>query len=263
MMWNPSSVMLTIGPLTITWYGFCFAMGYVVARKFLLKTLSAINFQKYINSFENFIFVGMILGARLGHVFFYSDFRYYFDSNLRFFKVWEGGLASHGAILGALLSIFIFKKKFSSLLSYKALLDAIVIPALIVAGAIRIGNMFNQELLGTPSDLPWAITFLNPWDPSKAICPRHPVQLYATIFYWGLAIFLVRKNKENLQEGTLFGLALMTVFSFRILLEFFKEPIESPFLSGVKMGQLMSLPFILLGAYVVYKNKKLELLKSS
>jgi len=131
------------------------------------------------------------------------------------------------------------------------------IPSALIAVCIRIGNFFNQEILGVPSNVPWAVIFGHPADGSKPV-PRHPVQLYEAFFY--LAVFgvlwLLRKKWSSWREGQLAGLFLSVIFSFRFLIEFFKEE-QSWWLYGspITMGQLLSLPFIAFGFYLFLRRK--------
>lgn len=204
-----------------------------------------------------FVVIGTIVGARLGHVLFY-DWDRYQHHPLDILKVWEGGLASHGGALGVMLALYIYQRSIRSRfpeLTFITLLDIIVVPTALVAVFIRIGNFFNQEILGTPSQVPWAVIFGHPADGS-APEPRHPAQLYEGAFYLITFIILAiwwHLKAEKLRPGLLSGTFFILVFGSRFLLEFWKEHqctlIDE---SCFQMGQYLSLPFVLLGVYLIY-----------
>ncbi len=215
-----------------------------------------------------FIVLGTIIGARLGHVFFY-DWPIYQNDWTRIFKVWEGGLASHGGVLGVLLAVFLYSRtvlKQYPEISLVGLLDCLVIPAGLVACFIRIGNFFNQEILGPPTSKPWGIVFEEPAD-HGAIVPRHPTQLYEAGFYFlifWLILFIWMKYRPNqLRSGYLSGLFLILLFTGRFAIEFIKIPqsliINESFL---QMGQYLSIPFILLGCALFFFGSSIDRLIS-
>ncbi len=196
--------------------------------------------------------MGTIIGARLGHVFFY-EWPLYRTHPLNIFKVWEGGLASHGGTIGVILALIAFwyvsHKKFPEF-SFINLLDMLCIPTAFVAFCIRMGNFVNQEILGVETDVPWAVVFGDPADGS-AIVPRHPVQLYEGFTYLAIFVFLYTLWKikfTSLRPGVISGLFFILVFGSRFLFEFVKLPsslmIDESFL---QTGQLLSIPFIILG----------------
>lgn len=208
-----------------------------------------------------FVVLGTLIGARLGHIFFY-DWYFYSSHPLDAFKIWEGGLASHGGIIGIIISLVMYKKivlKDFPEISFLGLLDIMVMPSTLAGAFIRIGNFFNQEILGPPTDLPWAIIFGHPIDGSPAL-PRHPTQLYEAIGYTIIAAILYyewKRKGNQLRTGYLFGLCFVLVFSFRFLIEFIKLPqssmIEETFL---QTGQILSIPFVLLGFYFMFFARK-------
>lgn len=201
-----------------------------------------------------FIIAGCIIGSRLGHVFFY-DFQYYAQHPLEIFNLRAGGLASHGGAAGVLLALFAYAKVYKNRfleISFLRLLDIVVVPTALVAFFIRIGNFLNQEILGNPTDMPWGIVFGHPVEGGGLIA-RHPVQLYEALFYlltWVLLLFLANR----LKVGRLSGLFFLMVFGSRFLLEFFKEPQSMVFNeSSLLAGQLLSLPFIALSLYLLFR----------
>lgn len=196
-----------------------------------------------------FIVAGTIIGARLGHVFFY-DWERYQASPWLILNTREGGLASHGGAIGVLLGLAIyyflfFRKKICR--SFLMLLDLIVIPTAVVAVFIRLGNFFNQEIIGIPTDLPWGVIFGAVPDG----LPRHPAQLYEAFAYFltFIALFSLWKWSSFSQKpGRCVGLFFVLVFGSRFFIEFVKEEQASVFNQHLlQAGQWLSLPFILAG----------------
>ncbi len=207
-----------------------------------------------------FIVAGTLIGARLGAVFFY-DWPYFKEHPLEIFQVWKGGLASHGGVLGVMLTLYLYilyARQWMPNLSFLRLLDFVAIPSALAAFFIRLGNFMNQEILGTPSSLPWAVLFGQPADGS-ALVPRHPVQLYEGVTYLITFFFLYalwRKRGNEVGAGTYVGYLFIFIFSSRFILEFWKATQESILESGsLQMGQWLSIPFILLGILLVYKGQ--------
>lgn len=207
--------------------------------------------QHLVDKLTWFVVFGTLIGARLGHVFLY-DWPYYQRNPEEIFKIWKGGLASHGAAVGIILSmclyIYSIRKQFPEFTLFK-LIDLLVIPTPFIGACIRIGNFFNQEILGTASTVPWAVEFGDPAGGGSPI-PRHPVQLYEAVAYLALfaLLYTLWKTKKNLQPGFLSGLFFIILFSSRFFIEFLKAP-QSMMIdeSYLQTGQYLSLPFILLG----------------
>lgn len=199
---------------------------------------------------------GTIIGARLGHVLFY-DWTFYRNHPGEIVKVWEGGLASHGAGVGIFLALYIYqrmiRKQFPEM-GFVTLLDMIAVPAAFGGCCIRIGNFFNQEIIGIPTTVPWAVVFGDPVDGSSKV-PRHPTQLYEAISYLFIFIilaFLWKRFGEKLRTGMMSGLFFILVFTSRFLIEFLKVP-QSNMMdeSFLQTGQYLSIPFIL-GGVLLY-----------
>jgi prolipoprotein diacylglyceryl transferase len=217
----------------------------------------------FVDKFTWFLVLGTLIGARLGHVFFY-DWPYYYTHLSEIHKIWKGGLASHGATVGILIAVYTYQKiavKHFPEFTFLALLDLIAIPTACAAGCIRIGNFFNQEILGTLTTVPWAIIFEDPADGSLP-APRHPVQLYEALAYFAIFGFLLTlwmRSKGTLRRGVLTGFLLFFVFFFRFFLEFFKIPQSIVFdESFLQTGQYLSLPFVISGALILintYRKK--------
>src|SRR3990167_8106917 len=222
----------------------------------------------FIERLTLYVSIGAVVGARLGHIIFYEKWSEYFFHPLHILKIWEGGLASHGAVIGILISVFLFflrmRKEFS-MITIARIMDLIVIPSLFAGALIRIGNFINQEILGTVSTLPWAVVFGHAADGTPPV-PRHPVQLYEALFYFGsFYLFFQLFPKLLFPAGRLSGLVFIAIFVFRFLIEFIKEEqsylISDPLLT---MGQYLSIPMILLGSilllcpYLSTKDKKIQ-----
>lgn len=208
-----------------------------------------------------FVVLGTLIGARLGVVFFY-DWPYFQSHPIDILKVWEGGLASHGGTIGLLSALFFYtqfiKKKVPSL-TYLRIIDFVAVPTALAGCFIRLGNFVNQEISGIPSTVPWAVIFGHPIDGSPPL-PRHPVQLYEAACYLAIFVFLCtlwRKKGILLTPGTLSGLVLILIFSSRFVLEFWKSH-QASFIdvSTLQVGQLLSLPFIALGFFIIWIGKR-------
>ncbi|MGM0439953.1 MAG: prolipoprotein diacylglyceryl transferase [Chlamydiota bacterium] len=282
--WDPDPVFvrLPIIDYPIAWYGFLFAIGFALGYLILVKILKNYLLPENLAHFPNpreasswivdtlawLIVLGTIIGARLGHVFFY-DWPYYKDHPLAIIKIWEGGLASHGGAIGVLLGLLLAFQKIKRRVpevTFSNILDAVAIPTALVGCCIRLGNFFNQEILGLPTDLPWAVVFGHPIDGSAPV-PRHPVQLYEALFYLLVFMMLMIFAKRGLlgRERFISGLFFVLVFGFRFVVEFFKVS-QSAFITEgfpLLMGQLLSLPFVILGLILLFSSRCYDIHSSS
>lgn len=249
---DPDIFVIPIIDHPIRWYGLFWLLGiilcYSVSRSILRNEGRTIEF---LDQLTLYIVLGTIIGARLGHVIFY-DPSYYLNNPLKIVAIWEGGLASHGGGIGVVTAIYLFAKKQHLPFLHVADRIALVVP---LAGAcIRLGNLFNSEMIGKVSDLPWAFVFTHIDD-----IPRHPAQLYEALFCFLLFIVLYRLWKEKqfrINDGNYFSLLLILLFSFRFLDEFLKvnqEHFEDSLF--INMGQILSLPFIVIGVCVFIYNR--------
>lgn len=255
-VWNIDPILFRLGGVEVRWYGVCFALaimfGYMLGS-WIFKREG--NDEELIDPLLYYLVAGIVIGARLGHCLFYEPSIYLSDP-IRILKVWEGGLASHGAVLGIFLSIFIFVKRHKGF-SFLGLLDMLTIPSMIGAAMIRLGNFFNSEIIGTTTEVPWAIIFKR-----VSLSPRHPVQLYESISYllvFALFMILYTKTKLIKKQGSLLGLLLSLVFSVRFLLEFVK--IKQSEFEGltISVGQWLSIPLIVFGLILfIFKLKSKE-----
>lgn len=263
--WNVNPEIFSIGELSIRWYGLLFAMaflsGYLVfTRALKIKRLDA----EMLDQLLIYVAVGTIVGARLGHCLFYEP-SYYLSNPVEILKIWEGGLASHGAAIGIVLALWLYIRKHK--LSFLWLIDRIVIVVPLGGAFIRTGNLFNSEIYGRASDVPWAFLFVRDIvrDPNTGAIlpnvPSHPTQIYEALSYLAIFAFLFiyyRKNKDKVRDGLIFGIFLILLFSARFFIEFIKND-QVSFESGMflNMGQWLSLPFIAIGiAIIMYTKRK-------
>ncbi len=211
-----------------------------------------------------YVIVATVVGARLGHLIFYENLSEYLANPITIFKTWEGGLASHGGVLAIIFSLWLFYRKSRKKhpdFSLFMLLDEIAIPTMLVASLIRLGNFFNQEILGTKTDLPWAVVFGHPADGS-GVFPRHPAQLYECFFYLGIFVVLCvlwKRYSDVWQPGRFAGIAIFASFSFRFFIEFIKTGQSHWFDQPdtfLLMGQLLSLPVVSIGLYLLVRKSK-------
>jgi prolipoprotein diacylglyceryl transferase len=248
-IWNGSPDLVSIGPLTIRWYGLLFALGFFLGFKMITWMLDREHFKvTSLDSLLIYAVVGTIVGARLGHTLIYEPGIYLRDP-IRILKVWEGGLASHGGSVGVMLGVWLWKRKHfpGTLLQ---LLDLLCVPTAFIAAMIRIGNFFNSEIVGRPSDVPWAIIF-------KRVdnLPRHPSMLYESLAYlatFGVLFTMFRKGMQRDRQGLLLGVFFILVFGARFGIEFVKEfQVASEASLPMDLGQLLSIPFVLAGVALV------------
>ncbi|MBS0620386.1 MAG: prolipoprotein diacylglyceryl transferase [Verrucomicrobia bacterium] len=247
----------------LLWYGLFFAGGFILGYATLLYILRRFFHKEgrgYAHQFaEKLVFyfvIGTLVGARLGDLLFYQGYSALVKDPLSILAIWEGGLASHGGALGILVALLLFSRKYKQ--PFWRVLDFVVIPAAIGGACIRIGNLFNQEILGTPTQLPWGFLFLHPADQGPLV-PRHPAQLYEALWYLALfiALFFYAKKYPRLgKPGRLTGMFLVAVFCFRFLIEFLKVEQSRYFSEGslLTMGQYLSIPFLLLGIYLLKRR---------
>ena len=261
IIWNIKPEFGSLGPVTIRWYGLLFAaafiFGFRISKKIFEKDGVGI---AYLDRLIYYVGFGTIIGARLGHCLFYEP-KIYLVHPLRILRIWEGGLASHGAAVGIILSLFIFSKKTKEL-SLLQLMDRVAIPIALAGGFIRLGNLFNSEIIGKPTSAPWAFVF-----PRVDNVPRHPTQLYESILYFlifGVLYNLFKSPKVREARGQLAGVFFILIFSVRFFVEFLKEN-QVSFESALplNLGQILSVPAVLIGVALVLKSKPSRNLKTT
>src|SRR5688572_22682795 len=267
--WDVSPDIFSIGPLTVRWYGLLFALGFVIGQRILSKIYQAEGrSEKDVDIITIYMIIGTVLGARLGHCLFYEP-QYYLANPIEILKIWEGGLASHGATVGILLALYLFARKYK--FNYLWVLDRIVIVVALGGALIRLGNLMNSEIIGKVTDVPWAFRFLRNDEIINGVAanlhPRHPAQLYEAISTFILFLFtywLWSKRKALTPNGSIFGWFVVILFTLRFAYEFLKEnqvDTEDYLLQtiGMNIGQLLSIPLVLIGLVILiraYKNPK-------
>jgi prolipoprotein diacylglyceryl transferase len=243
-VWNASPEILSLGPITLRWYSLLFALafilGYQVVRNRYQRESKDL---RSIDSLLIHMIVGTVVGARLGHCLFYEPL-YYLSRPWEILAVWQGGLASHGAVIGIFAAAYWFQKKHRDL-SFWWVIDTVCLAIPLSGALIRVGNFFNSEIIGRATDLPWSVVFLR-----VDLTPRHPSQLYEALAYltiFGVGQFLYRR-KLPVKDGFFFGYLLAAVFGARFFLEFSKEA-QVAFENSlpINMGQILSIPLIALG----------------
>lgn len=254
LIWNLDPAIVRLGAFEVRWYGIFFALGFLLGFKIMIGMYR--HEQRNIDHLSDlvvYLMVGTIVGARLGHVLLYQP-DYFLWRPWEIFMIWHGGLASHGGFIGVMAALYLYLKKHRDM-RFIELGDRLVIPCLLAAALIRVGNFFNSEILGTPSNLPWAIVFARVDD-----IPRHPAMLYEALAYLIIFFVLYRAYwKSRIVEfpGRLLGIAIASGFSARFLIEFVKEN-QEPFenFMPLNMGQLLSVPFILAGLFLIYNSHR-------
>jgi prolipoprotein diacylglyceryl transferase len=266
--WNMDPVIFRAGAFSLRYYSVLFAGGILFSYIFLQQIFRQEGIDSRVfEKFAIYIIIGTVAGARLGHCLFYEP-AYFLGHPLEIILPWQGmpwtanfrftgyqGLASHGGALGIFLAVCLFAKKYR--ISLWWLLDRLSLVVPVAGTMIRLGNLMNSEIIGSPSKVPWAFIF-----EKVDMLPRHPSQLYEALLYLSLFFVLYhlyKKIKSRGIDGILFGWFLTGLFLIRFFVEFFKanqEPFES--VLPLDMGQLLSIPFIIAGIILLYKKLKLR-----
>lgn len=283
--WNVDPVALSLGSLQIRWYGILWALGFLLGYILMNKVYKRERMPEgSLDTLLVYMLVSTIVGARLGHCLFYGP-EYYLSKPFEMLKIWEGGLASHGGAIGILIGLWLYVRRFNKStkkektdkqrISYLWILDRIVIPVCLVGALIRMGNVCNHEIYGTPTSLPWGFVFLrgseqfcgtvdnytacaagSPCCPSSEWLPCHPTGLYEAFFcFVAMAILLWMYFKRDLGDkrpGLMFGTFLVIIFGSRILIEFLKN-VQVDFERNMTfdMGQWLSVPFVIVGIVMI------------
>lgn len=252
--WNPSPEIFTIPGIDwpVRWYGLMWALAFIGSHFFMNRIYRTEGrTEKELDTLTLYVIVGTILGARLGHCLFY-DPAYYLSHPLDILKVYEGGLASHGGAIGILIAMWLYCRKTKE--SWLWLFDKIVVVVPLASMLIRFGNLMNSEIIGTPTNVPWAFVFS-----SVDNLPRHPAQLYEAIFclfLFVLMYWLWKNKRDRFAPGFMFGLMCVLFFTERFFDEFVKENQEAFEASmALNMGQILSIPFVIVGLYMMWRAK--------
>ncbi len=271
--WNVNPEIFSIGPLTVRWYGLLWAIGIWLALVVIQKLFKNENLpEQWLDKLFMYTVIGTIVGARLGHCFFYewkpleqpieflgitiSYGNHYLSHPWELLYIWRGGLASHGGAIGILVAMILYNKNVSKK-GIVWIFDRLLIGAALTGAAIRLGNLMNSEIYGSVTDLPWGFIFVR----DGQTLPMHPTQIYEMLYclitfaitwwlYW-------KKQAHKKRPGLIFAVFLLGVFGTRFLLEFIKLDQEA-FESGMilNMGQILSIPLILWGFWLIYRSSK-------
>jgi len=254
--WNVDPEIFSIGPLSIRWYGLLFASGFLLGYYIGERMLKSENVNpKWLDSLFFYLIIATVVGARLGHVFFYG-WDYYSQNPKEIFMIWHGGLASHGGAIGIMIAMYIHSK----LVTKRTILwtlDRVAVPTALVGAFIRTGNLMNSEIYGIETSLPWGFIF----ERNGEIVAKHPTQIYEALAYllaFAILFYLFWRTSSKNRPGLLMGAFFILIFIPRFLIEFIKEDQEA-FEAGMalNMGQWLSIPFILLGVFFVVRAIKL------
>ncbi len=251
--WHPNPEIFNIGGFGIRWYGLLFAcaflFGYLILQKIFQREKIPL---KVLDRLSLYMLVGTVVGARLGHCLFYEP-DYYLANPWEILNIRQGGLASHGAAIGILLALWLFSKKEKKPFSWTV--DRMVIVVALSGFFIRLGNLMNSEIYGSVTTVPWAFVF-----DSVDNLPRHPSQIYESLTYLALFIFLLwlyYKRDVAKKPYLLFGYFLLVCFGFRFCVEFLKDvQVDFEHTMILNMGQWLSIPFILAGIYFIVRSRK-------
>ena len=249
---NFDPVALEIFSFEIRWYSLAYIVGILLGWILAKKIIKNPDHNKKFDDYISYLIIGIIIGGRLGYVSLYN-FNYYINNPVDIFKIWQGGMSFHGALIGIIFTSIIFARKHNQNIFLYLDIVALVAPIGIFFG--RVANFINSELYGTITSVPWAVTFIQIDN-----LPRHPSQLYEAllegIFLFLLLIFL--KNKFLNKPGVISGLFLIFYSIFRFIVEFYRAPDEQLgyIFLNLSMGQVISLLFILSGILLFYiKNE--------
>ncbi len=263
--WNVSKEIFTIpefaglGPFPIRWYGLLFALAFVIGQQLMIHI-----FKKEhkpladIDSLTLYMVFATVLGARFGHFLFYEP-EVLIKNPLEVILPPYAGLASHGAIIGILTGLWLYSRTRSKTgQTFLWVADRIAITVALAGVFIRLGNLMNSEIFGKITEKPWGFIFMQNHEFSKY--PRHPTQLYEAAAYlvlFFLLVWLWNKYKAQTPSGMLVGIFMIWVFTFRFIIEFFKEN-QVDFEEGLalNMGQTLSIPAILLGIWFIWRSRQ-------
>ena len=252
-------VIISFGIIEIRWYGLAYVLGFIIGI-YLIKKINFSSENKISNNnLDNFLIwavLGVIIGGRIGYMVFYQTDSI-FNNFLSIFYIWKGGMSFHGGLVGMIVSIFLFTKK--NKIDFLYLSDLVSIAAPIGLFFGRIANFINVELYGRITNFPLAMIY-----PTIDNSPRHPSQLYEALFE-GVILFLIlfyfqNKIKFTKKYGLITSLFLCYYGIFRFLVEFLREPDNhlGLFFNFLTMGQLLSVPLILIGIFIYFNLKKIN-----
>ena len=260
--WNPDPELFALGPIHIRYYGLLFVLAFIASYYVFLYVFKREKVPvPLLDKLTVYVAIGMLIGMRLGHCLFYEPGYFLahpleiilpikFQPEFKFMGF--TGLASHGGAIGILTAIWFWCRKYKK--NYFWMIDRIGIVSALSAIMIRLGNLMNSEIYGGATDLPWGFVFVR----AGETMPHHPTQLYEALSYFFifcLVFFLYRKKATKMYCGFLFGLFLILLFTARFFIEFVKNTqVDFENNMFLNMGQLLSIPFIIVGIYLVWRS---------
>jgi phosphatidylglycerol:prolipoprotein diacylglycerol transferase len=272
IIWDANPEIFTIpqilgaGPYPVRWYGLLFAAGFLIGQQIMIRVFK--NEGKPLEDIDAltlYMVISTVLGARIGHFLFYEP-EVLFKNPLEVILPPYAGLASHGAVVGIIIGLFLYAR--SRKLTGQTFLwvsDRMVIVIALAGSFIRLGNLMNSEIVGRPTDVPWGFIFMK--NTEFLQIPRHPAQLYESISCFVLFFVLLglwNKLKEKTPRGLLLGIFFVWVFTLRFLYEFLKENQEAFEANyALNMGQILSIPVVILGLYFIIQSRKHAIQKIS
>ena len=259
IIWDIDPEIFHVGAFSVRWYGLLFALGFLVGMQIMTYIFKQEN--KPVADTDTlliYMVVATIVGARLGHFLFYEP-EVLFRNPLEVILPPYRGLASHGAAIGILTGLWLYSRRAESRATGQTFLwvtDRIVITVALAAACIRFGNLMNSEIVGRPTDVPWAFVFMNNSEYAKI--PRHPAQLYeslSSLVLFGFLMWFWNRYRERTPRGSMLGIFLIWIFGLRFFYEYLKEnQVSFEDNLALNVGQLLSIPAVLLGIYFVVRS---------
>ena len=267
--WDVNPELFTVFGREIRWYGLLWVIGLIVAVYIVQRIYEKEKLpQKWFDSLFVYMMVGIIVGARLGHCLFYEP-AYYLAHPLEILKIWEGGLASHGGVVGIIIAVWLYSKRVTK----KSMLwtfDRVIVPTGFTSAFIRLGNLMNHEIYGGPTTEPWGFRFIeniNAWRagaPAIYTEPSHPTQIYEAIIYFivfFVTMYLYWKTNAKQKQGFILGVAMIMIFLSRFFIEFLKNvQVQSEIVmrenTGLILGQWLSIPFVIWGVWLIWNSMR-------
>ena len=260
IVWDVDPTIFEIAGREIRWYGLMWGVGFILAYKYAEWLFKREKYpEEWVDKLFVYSLVSVIIGARLGHCLFYQ-WDYYTSNPVEILKIWEGGLASHGGVFGVIFAAWIYSKKITKQ-SVWWLFDRIIPCVAVLCFCIRFGNLMNSEIFGFPTTMPWGFEFVRSreWHALYEGQACHPTQIYEMMYCLTAGVVsYVMYHKYHLQKyvGLITGVSLLIFFGTRLVLEFMKNPqVAEEVGMTLNIGQLLSLPLIALGLYLIWKSR--------